>query len=156
MPKFLCVLFLLSAISTFVNAQIVLTNYKETIGRIEFDIQLSGTGFLNFEYERRFNYWEYDPNYDIFSKEVYRFLDTLPRNKIVCFAFSGNTGIGFADSLKTMINSYGSRYIDSVTLSPYTNPYSWAMIGKKGAPQDIQGGLNNQGDVKSKLTYRVV
>ncbi len=107
-----------------------------TEGNLEgVDIVVFSDSTLSFEGTVRFNYWDYYPNYDQFPIDLYHFLDSLPVNKIVCFAFSGNAGIGFPDSLKAMIHSFGSKYIDSVTTSPFINPYSWALIGKKGAPQ---------------------
>ena len=99
------------------------------------DVVIFSDSTLSFEATRRFSYWDYNPNYDKFSTDLYHYLDSIPQNKIVCFAFSGNTGIGFTDSLRAVIHTFGSKYIDSVTITPYTNPYSWAMIGKKGAPQ---------------------
>jgi hypothetical protein len=80
---------------------------------------------LDFEYTIWFNYWDHPD----FSTAMYKLLDTLPNNKIVCFANAGNAGIGISDSLRAMLHSYGSQYIDSII----TYPYSWAMIGKKGA-----------------------
>jgi hypothetical protein len=85
---------------------------------------------LSFETTRRFDVFSYT-NTSQFATDLYNYLDTIPTNKIVCFANSGNAGYGLTDSLKTMIHSFGSKYIDSII----TYTYSWAMIGKKGALQ---------------------
>jgi hypothetical protein len=110
-------------------------NYVEE-GQLDgVDVVVFADSTLSFEGTRKFNYWDYSNNYNQFSTDFYHFLDSLSQNKIVCFAFSGSEGEGFSDSLKTMIHSYGSKYIDSVTVSPIIKPFSWAMVGKKGALQ---------------------
>ena len=80
---------------------------------------------LTFESTQRFNYW--DDN-TAFVKNFTHFLDTVSAQKIVCFAFCYGAGAGLTDSIKTLLHSFGSRYIDSVG-----EQYSWSLIGKKGS-----------------------
>lgn len=79
---------------------------------------------LEFLYTRRFSNWDH-PN---FVSDLNSFLDSIPSNKLACFAFSSDAGLGIPDSVKSKIKTFGSVYIDSLTLYD-----SWAMIGKKGA-----------------------
>ena len=81
---------------------------------------------LQFLYTKRLNYWE-DAN---FAHDLKVFIDTITANRIVVLAFGGSAGIGLNDSIITDIHNLGSQYIDSVG-----SQYSWAIIGKKGAPR---------------------
>jgi hypothetical protein len=80
---------------------------------------------LTFESTERFNY--FDDN-TAFVKNFTHFLDTVSAQKIVCFAFCSAAGAGLTDSIKTLLHSFGSKYIDSVN-----SQYSWGLIGKKGS-----------------------
>jgi hypothetical protein len=80
---------------------------------------------LTFESTERFNYFE---DNTAFVKNFTHFLDTVSAQKIVCFAFCSAAGAGLTDSIKTLLHSFGSKYIDSVD-----SQYSWALIGKKGS-----------------------
>jgi hypothetical protein len=80
---------------------------------------------LTFESARRFNYAE---DNTLFVQEFTHFLDTVSAQKIVCFAFCYGAGDGITDSMRTLLHTFGSKYIDSVK-----SQYSWALIGKKGS-----------------------
>ena len=94
-------------------------------GQLEgFHVVVFSDSSFNFEYTRRFNYWE-DPN---FATNFKVFLDTIPANKIVAFATAGSAVIGMTSAIKTDLKSFGSKYADIIDYQ-----YSWAMIGKKGS-----------------------
>ena len=107
-------------------------NYLSESQLAGIDVAVFSDTSLAFEKTKRFNFYEYSSPAR-FATDMYNYLDSIQVNKIVCFANSGNAGIGLSDSLITMIHSFGSKFIDSVTFDPYS--FSWAMIGRKGAPQ---------------------
>jgi hypothetical protein len=80
---------------------------------------------LTFESTARYNIWDNDT---LFVKNFTHFLDTVSATKTVCFAFCYGAGFGITDSMRTLLRSFGSKYIDSVGFQ-----YSWSLIGKKGS-----------------------
>jgi hypothetical protein len=101
---------------------------------------------LQFEDYRWFNNWNDPNNYPAY----YNYLSSIPEGKLVAISIGGECGgFNINDSLKTILNNFGSVYIDSVMWGS-----SWILLGEKNAPQgSVPESFSKTGPVEFDTTF---